>query len=201
MKGFLFGLLSLLSFGVNAQDYRLAYDSSTIPELYHQTTLILQQKNGDRWNDVTTKYKLISSNLQIIGKSIAYSEDVGKIDNGRIKIIAVVENREVPLTLQLPVLQDIRYHLYTDSIKPILNYYVNVEGVYSSGRIYPLTEQDVTITADIGRMVGMAWEAPNRTFDKVTFTVSSRLNPTLSKTIILYRQRRIDPRDALDYED
>jgi hypothetical protein len=104
--------------------------------------------------------------------------------------------------VRLHSLHGIRYNLYTDSIKPILNYYVNVEGEFSSGRILPLDSSMIMLTANHGSIKGMEWVLPaERNFESVSFTAIAKSNPSLkiSKTVYLKKYR--DPRDALDYKD
>jgi hypothetical protein len=104
--------------------------------------------------------------------------------------------------LQLPYLTDLRFNLYADSIKPILNFYVNVEGVFSSGKIFPLTESQVALTANEGSMNGMEWVVPReRQFDHVVFTATSTVNPSITKSVTVYLKRYKDPRDAEGYQE
>ncbi len=195
-------LLSLfISCSASAQEYRIIYDPNTIPELYYSTSISLQQKAGNEWREVSENYRLRTNFGKLRGRELSYSEKDLLAENGRILVDVTVAGKSISLPLKLPVLTGIRYHLYTDSIKPILNYYVNVEGVFLGGSIFPLGADAVELTADIGKIEGMEWIAPDKTFDKVTFTAKSRLHPAFRETITLYRQRFTDPRDAMDYED
>lgn len=93
----------------------------------------------------------------------------------------------------------IYFNLYTDSIKTVLNYYVNVEGEYASGRILPMDTNNIIITADQGKMSGNEWIAPARIdFDKVTFRASVKTSPHISDHITVWLKRGIDPRDEMD---
>ncbi len=111
--------------------------------------------------------------------------------------------RRVPEAPQAAArLEKIRFNLYADSIKPILNYYVNVEGVYAGGRILPLDGNDVTITADHGTMAGNEWVAPKHIdFDRVTFRVTAKGKPELQETVTVYIQKYKDPRDDIKAND
>src|SRR4051812_13754908 len=72
-------------------------------------------------------------------------------------------------------LKRVYFNLYTDSIKTVLNYYVNVEGEYRDGSYLPLDTNTVVITADNGSMVGNEWRAPKEIrFEKVTFHVRAK---------------------------
>jgi hypothetical protein len=92
--------------------------------------------------------------------------------------------------------------VYTDSIKPVLNFYVNIEGVFTNGRILPLDTSMVTISSDVGSMVGMEWVVPKTlNFDKVTFTATAKYNPQLQQTETIYLKKFKDVRDTNGYND
>jgi hypothetical protein len=95
-----------------------------------------------------------------------------------------------------PQVRRIYFNLYTDSIKTVLNYYVNVEAELSGGRFQPMDTSMIEIHADQGRMSGNEWIAPrNIGFDKVHFTTSLRSDPAIRDEITVYIKRAIDPRD------
>jgi hypothetical protein len=97
-------------------------------------------------------------------------------------------------------LKRVYFNLYTDSIKTILNYYVNVEGEYRNGNFLPLDTNSVFITADNGRMAGNEWIAPKDIrFEKVTFHVKAKGRPELHDQITVWLKRAKDPRDDMNY--
>lgn len=99
-------------------------------------------------------------------------------------------------------LKRVFFNLYTDSIKTVLNYYVNVEGEFRDGSYLPMDTSYVTISADQGTMSGNEWIAPKDIhFEKVVFTVKVRNREDLRDTITVWLKRFKDPRDAPDYED
>ncbi len=90
----------------------------------------------------------------------------------------------------------IYFNLYTDSIKTVLNYYVNVEAEMSNGRYLPMDTSLVTISADHGRMSGNEWVAPKQiAFDRVRFTAVLRADPAVRAETTVYIKQGIDPRD------
>lgn len=204
MKGILTVVMLFISLGhVSAQNFRLSYDPATVPELYNTTRIYLEEEQNGVFRVVKGKYRL-------------YSEDAGQSDNGYIKytekdlnehagvfhFTVEIGGRRLPLDIQLPVLRDIRFNLYTDSIKPVLNYYVNVEGTFSSGRVFPLGPEQVELSADQGSMRDNEWILPKeRRFEKVKFTAVSLANPHLERSVTLYIKKYPDPRDAEGYED
>lgn len=186
----------------SAQEYRLSYDSSTIPELYYHTTLVLQEKTGDHYQTVKGKYKLHTEMGEVSGQEYAIDPATAHRVKGLIPFEISIKGKRVATLLQVPVLSGLRFSLYTDSIKPILNYYVNVEGIFSTGRVFPLSDEHVMISSDVGDMAGMEWIAPKvRNFDRVVFTVFSKYNPDIRISRTVFLQQYVDPRDAEGYED
>jgi hypothetical protein len=101
-----------------------------------------------------------------------------------------------------PRLVRVYFNPYTDSIKTVLNYYVNVEGEYSDGTFLPLDTTEIVLRSDVGAMAGNEWVIPKKIdFEKVTFTATARTNPRLYATATLWIQKWKDPRDAADYKD
>ena len=96
-------------------------------------------------------------------------------------------------------LKRIYFNLYTDSIKTVLNYYVNVEGEYANGRILPMDTGSILLRADRGRMSGNEWIAPARIdFEQVTFIATAKSNPAIHDRITVWMKRAKDPRDEMD---
>ena len=101
-----------------------------------------------------------------------------------------------------PRLVRIYFNPYTDSIKTVLNYYVNVEGQFNDGSFLPLDTTDIILRCDRGTLAGNEWIVPKKIdFEKVTFIAEARSDPRLRDTVTLWIQKRKDPRDAPDYKD
>lgn len=101
-----------------------------------------------------------------------------------------------------PELKRIYFDLYTDSIKPVLNYYVNVVGELKGGGYLPLDSSQIFLTCDRGQMNGNEWVLPKHLdFDKVTFTATARSNEMLRETVTVYIKKERDPRDEPGFGD
>ncbi len=204
MKHFIvFLLFALYSGNAICQQYRLIYDESSLPELYNEVAVYAQIQKGDRYiNLPANKYRLTTNEGNFRNGILTIDRNKLLHNNGLVNFTVLMQGKSMPLLLQLPVLKNIRYNLYTDSIKPILNYYVNIEGEFSSGRILPLDSNTILISASQGNMKGMEWVAPaKRNFDKVIFTATVKGMPHMSISKTVYLKQYIDPRDALDYQD
>jgi hypothetical protein len=101
-----------------------------------------------------------------------------------------------------PRLRRIYFNPYTDSIKTVLNYYVNVEGEFTDGSYLPLDTTDIFLRCDHGTLAGNEWIIPKKIdFQKVTFIAEARADSRLRDTVTLWIQKWKDPRDAQDYKD
>jgi len=188
---------------LGAQEYRISYDAGQLPELYPQVTVYAEEKKGDRFVAMSSNtYRLHTSEGSLKGQELRFDRELLYRNKGIIHFTIKTKGKEYPAILTLPILDDIRFNLYTDSIKPVLNYWVNVEGVFSNGKILPLDTSFVTITSDQSHMNGMEWVLPSqRDFDKVTFSVVSKNGLPVKKEKTLYLKKHKDPRDAPDYRD
>lgn len=186
-----------------AQEYRLVYESASLPELYNSVDVFAEIKDGTAFKRLPqSKYRLSVAGASLDGHTLNYNREQLYSNNGVIHFLLRTGGRDIPLTLQLPVLEDIQFNLYTDSIKPILNYYLNVEGRFSSGRVLPLDAGFVTVSSDAGSMSGLEWVPPaKRDFDRVNFTVTNKFNPAQQKQVTVYLKKYKDPRDNMNYRD
>jgi hypothetical protein len=197
-------LLLLLASQGFCQQYRIVYDEASLPELYTAIQVYAEEQKNGEWQRIPQRhYQLTSPDADITNNSrLTYSRHVLYTQQGGLHINMLMGGDTLPLVLNLPLLQDIRYNLYTDSIKPVLNYYVNVEGVFSSGKVYPLDSSYVAIAASEGHMQGLEWVLPaQRNFEKITFTATSPYLPGKEKQVTLYLKKYKDPRDAEGYEE
>lgn len=198
----------LVGFTGMAQEYRISIDGFVMPDMNTPVTIFAESGNGAGYKELPVrKYQLESTDARLAGNSrhgYSFLLDRDKVyrNNGKVHFDLIADGKRIPLVLHVPIIKDIRFNLYTDSIKPVLNYYVNVEGIFSNEQILPLDTNLVFIESDQGIMNGMEWIVPKqRPFDKVTFTVTNRYNPTLTKSVTLYLKKATDPRDAPDYQD
>ncbi len=199
-KLLLFVWLLLLGTASGAQEYRLVFDENSIPELYNTAEIQLEKRSGEGWKPVRAGYRLSSPEAELRGKTLKWDPELVHSNGGKLYFQVSVDGRKLRVPLHFPVLQEIRFNLYADSIKPVLNFYVNVEGVFSSGKIYPLTTEHVSISTDQGSLSGNEWLSPPiRTFDRVNFTAISRINPALRSSVLIFIKKGKDPRDEPGY--
>lgn len=95
-----------------------------------------------------------------------------------------------------PQVRRIFFNPYTDSIKTVLNFYVNVDAELSDGGYRPMDTSMIELRADHGRMQGNEWIAPRQIdFDRVRFTASLKRDPAVRDEVTIFLKRAIDPRD------
>ncbi|SEA31322.1 hypothetical protein SAMN05660909_01488 [Chitinophaga terrae (ex Kim and Jung 2007)] len=142
-----------------------SYDSTAVTELYNSTPIgirfvysdssILQTtgylQGNTRWN----KLNVSSSNGSIQNGVLQFNRTQLVKDNYRITLtVNTEENHQFQTTLQFPQVIGIRFNLYTDSIKRNIHYYLNVEGKFSSGKVYPLDTSALRFAASDGQILG-----------------------------------------------
>lgn len=169
----------------HAQQFKLEY--SGIPEMYNEVEITLI-KDGEAvdFNKKKGKYHLIAKTATLKGSTLQFYRQKLYDDSGIIYFTLTKEAKE--LSLQLPILQAIHFNLYADSIKPLMNYYLNIEGTFSNNTTYPLDTSYIEISANNGTVISTEWSAPAHIkFDKVTFTATCKYDTTLrtTKTVFL----------------
>lgn len=183
------GIMLCTCIGSQAQEYTLSYKG--LPEMYCEVELLLL-KNGATINYNTRKSncKLTTGDAVLKNGKLSFNRSELYQTDGAIRFRLTCEDHTEELTLALPVLEAIRFNLYADSIKPVMNYYLNVEGVYSNGNIYPLDTTGVEISADNGIVNGMEWEKPEEiNFEQVTFVAISKYKHTLTASTTVYLKK------------
>lgn len=190
---------------LGAQEYRLYTDDFIMPDLRNPVIISLKD---DARHISSRKYKLESAKGATVlerangGYKVLFDRDEVYRNNGIVHFTVQMDGATLPQTFTMPTIRNIRFNFYTDSIKPVLNYYVNVEGEFTDGSILPLDTSLVSITADNGHMDGMEWILPRRRdFEKVVFTATYRYDNNLTKTAERYLKKYADPRDDAGYQE
>lgn len=167
----LFVILGILLAGnAFAQKPRLvravaSYDTTAVTELYNSTPIGIQLIYSDsaayqtagllkgtiHWN----KLIVSSSNGNIQNGVLLFNRAQLVKDNYRITInVTTKDNETTQAALTLPHVIGIRFNLYSDSIKRNIHYYLNVEGKFSSGKIFPLDTSVLRFSSSDGKMIG-----------------------------------------------
>ncbi|HEY8959266.1 hypothetical protein [Chitinophaga sp.] len=169
----------------NAQQAKVAritafYDADAVTELYNTAPLGIrltytdsstQQTTGLldgnlRWNKLTVN----SSNGQVQNGVLRFNREQLVKDNYRITLtVTTPDNSTHEAFLQLPVITGIRFNHYADSIKRDIRFYLNIEGKFSSGKVFPLDTSAVRFAASDGKLIGQDLLLPkNDTVKSVT---------------------------------
>ena len=88
-------------------------------------------------------------------------------------------------------LDDIYFHLYTDSLKKGFYNYINVDGKYTDGTWLPLDTTEVRLTANTGQFKGndLFIDSSYRG-ETVTVKAVLKSNPAIAKDVTIYIRKR-----------
>lgn len=192
MRAALYILLLLISNAVQAQYYKVFFnDVNTVPEFTTEGTVLITNQNTDGLNiPIPKRCTIDAANGAMKGRYLSLDKRQLQANKGKVKFFISCDGVTDTITEQFCYLRSIRFNLYTDSIKPVMNYYINVEGEFSTGRILPLSSDMIEITASEGTMSGMEWTAPdNIDFDFVEFTAVCPYDPSLAINTTVYLKK------------
>lgn len=125
-----------------------SFDSTAVPELFTTIPIGFTFEFPDgshaatrgflhgrmRWNEL----QVTTAQGEVRNGQLTY--DPQKVWQNQHEVTFRIQTRDTVLTcsLPLPYVESLRFNLYTDSLKRDNPFYLNVEGRFSSGRVYPL---------------------------------------------------------------
>ncbi|QEH43434.1 hypothetical protein [Chitinophaga sp. XS-30] len=182
-------MLMLCSLPALAQQKEVAritavFDSAAVAELYSSTPIGLEIRYTDssvrrtsgllKGDYSWSRIKVESPDGECRNGVLRFSRNNIRPDNYRIRLLVSLQdepgNKQHEVDLQLPFLTAIRFRHYTDSLKRGIHFYLNVEGIYNTGKIYPLDTTRVRLYASEGRIIGQDLLIPQE--DSVTKAIS-----------------------------
>ncbi len=111
----------------------------------------------------------IKDTFGVMGKGGAfkfYRDMLPDLDD-KIPVAVTIDGRYHTGFLKIAPKKSLRFNFYTDKIKPVLNFWINVEGIKNDTTILPLSADEVILTTSYGEIVGLELILPE------TPTVSS----------------------------
>lgn len=142
-----------------------SYDTTAVAELFNTTPIGLHLiysdsvsnqtagflKGNVRWNKLT----VTSSNGTVQNGVLQFNRPQLIKDNYRITLTVTTKDKEtVQTVLTLPRVVGVRFNLYSDSIKRGVHYYLNVEGQFSSHKVFPLDTSVLRFATSDGQIIG-----------------------------------------------
>jgi len=144
------------------------YDTTAVVELYNQAPLGLEitYSNGH----VRQTEGFLEGDYR--WRAIKISTEDGEFRNGYLRfdrqqlarqhyrvtlLVSLPDAGNHPpfeATLQLPYITGIRFNHYADSLKRGIHFYLNVEGRFSTGKVYPLDTSAVQLQSSAGQLLG-----------------------------------------------
>lgn len=150
----------------NVTSIKASYDPAAVAELYNNIPVGLEIKytNGQvrktegflqgnyRWNRI----KVSSSNGSWQNGTLLVNRQQLVAANYQVQLTVTLPDTDQPFitALTLPHLESIRFNHYADSLKRGFRFYLNVEGIFSSGKIYPLDTTTVKFETSAGKLLG-----------------------------------------------
>ncbi|MBO9727831.1 MAG: hypothetical protein J7623_04265 [Chitinophaga sp.] len=184
LKHFLCCALLFSTLLANAQQARVvriqgSYDPSAVAELYNSAPIAITLFFSDSSTQATTGYgkgnyrwnKLnVSSSNGNIRNGILYFDRAQLIrDQYHVVLTVTADNNPLQTTITLPYITGIRFNHYADSIKRDIRFYLNVEGKFNSGKVFPLDTSSIRFAASDGTVIGQDLLLPkNDTIKTVT---------------------------------
>lgn len=157
-------------------------DSTAIAELYDRIPIGfvmhynngLERKtkgflNGDyHWSRI----KVASSNGVLTDGYLAFDRAQLARQQYQVQLSVTLPDasQPLPLTITLPHLESIHFNHYTDSLKRGVHFYLNVEGSFSSGKIFPLDTSAIRFETTGGRLLGQDLLLSDSTINAITVT-------------------------------
>lgn len=145
---------------------KAVYDSGSLPELYNKIPigLYISYANGE----VRTTSGFLRGNynwnrIKVVPSSGTFQNGYLLLDRKTLvsqqyTIQLTITSTDIPQSMttdiSLPKLDSIRFNHYADSLKRGFHYYLNVEGIYSSGKIFPLDTSALNFEVSEGKLLG-----------------------------------------------
>src|SRR5690606_25189021 len=135
---FLLGII-LHPCGAFAQEFRLSWEAGQVPELYSPLRFRVEIREQGKWVSLEPEeYQMVPAWGNTDKGVFYFKEEQRAIHQGKLDYRLVFRGRNLHGTDSIPCLKAIRIRPYTDSIKPVMAFYIPVEGLFSSGKTYPL---------------------------------------------------------------
>lgn len=210
LRAFLFLAPLLFFFHTQAQQNNISikasYDPDAIAELYDRIPLGLEVKyeNGQvrktegylqgsyRWRNI----KINSSNGSVQNGYLLLNRSQLASQHYTVELTITLPDAPAPVTttLTLPHLESIRFNHYADSLKRGFRYYLNVEGTFTSGKIYPLDTSAIKFVASAGNLLGqdLLLNSNDATTRAITVTAVNKRDSTMSISSTIPVKRLLD---------
>ena len=183
------------------------YDSTAIAELYNRIPIGLKliYDNGQlrqtegflqgnyRWNriKVTTSNGTFQNGYLLVDRA-KLAEQAYKV---QLEVTPAESPKSFPLTLILPHVESIRFNHYADSLKRDIHFYLNVEGMFSSGKIYPLDTTAIRFETNVGKIIGqdLLLEGQDNNTKVITVTAIYKNDSTIKTVTSIPVKQLPDP--------
>lgn len=183
------------------------YDSSAVAELYNRVPIGLEMTYSDgsirqtenmldgnyRWRQikVTTPDGAFSNGFLTFDRNKLSRQDY------KVKLFVTLPDgagKTFETSLQLPHIIGIRFNHYADSLKRDIHFYLNVEGRFSSGKVFPLDTSAIRFETSAGKLLGQdLLLEKNDTVRLITVKAYYKADPSLqAQSVVPVKQKPDD---------
>ncbi len=189
MKSLVFLLLCIGDFPAPTPTYRLVWAPGQIPELFSPLRFSIEKQQNGQWKSLS-EIQAETNWGRVESGAFHFLPEMRAKYQGKIEFRIRDQGQTVILRDSIPYLQAIRIHPYTDSIKPVMGFYLPVEGQFSSQKVYPLDTSWVRVEASAGHWKGQTWYGDSSQLPaEVRFLVWYRFDPRIrADTVLPMRQ-------------
>ncbi len=121
--------------------------------------------------------------------------------NGTIPVNVMLNGVKTKGFIKIPYNNNFRFNFYTDKIKPVLNFWINVERIYEDGKILPMSSDEVLLSTSYGEIRGLELILPEKStvkFVTITACLASDHEICIQETLPIMKQ---DDRGYWEDED
>ncbi len=140
-------------------DDKIYIDRATI---YHYGEVVVSSEPLDHFENL--EYN-IRDTFGTMGKrgSFAFNREMLPDLNNKIPVQVSLNGQYRPGFIKIATQKALRFNFYTDTIKPVLNFWINVEGIKKDSTILPLSADELILSTSYGEIKGLELILPSET--------------------------------------
>jgi hypothetical protein len=192
------------------------YDTAAVVELYNQAPVGLEitynngetrQTEGFLQGSYRWKYIKVSTPDGVFRNGyLSFDRNKLAQQHYQVKLLITLPDAAnhppFETTLQLPYITGIRFNHYADSLKRGIHFYLNVEGRFNTGKVYPLDTSSIRLETSAGQLLGQDLLLNNGDTTRfINVKASYKSNPSLvARSVIPVKQKADDGSGVINDE-
>jgi hypothetical protein len=203
--------------GGSIKKVELVYDTNSVVELFNQCAIgiiitdhlgRIRKTSGYAGGDLKWSRIAIKSPIGIVQQGhLSFNRKMLRQHSYQIPFTIQFkdyDNQEVQAQLGIPFLTNIQFAHYTDSIKRGIHFYLNIEGAFSSGKVFPLDTTRIRFSSSAGTLIGqnVLLDLEDTLIKQIQVTAQYKGDRALrAESFIPVKQAPDDPKLILDNAD